>query len=245
MEQQRRSRIRRTRTQKKKNQKKRERNKKEKKNKKKKKKKATWLGLSRSGPKSVTLSLGLSRSGPKSAGPKSAMLPWASLGLPGPPWACPSPSPLFFFCFFFFFFFFFFLFFFFFRCSKTDFLGPNWLSISRLSSFVKNHFLGSSRGVPLRALFSFFSFFLFFFVFLFFFAKACAIGCCGNLGGWGVCKSATQRARQAMPAQIFVERLLDPKPSTLNPKPPPFDLQQTFMWSIAGLRPAMIHMKAC
>ena len=29
----------------------------------------------------------------------------------------------------------------------------------------------------------------------------------------------------------------------LNLHPPPFDLQQTFMWSIAGLRPAMLHMK--
>ena len=36
---------------------------------------------------------------------------------------------------------------------------------------------------------------------------------------------------------------LKPKPYT--PKFPPFDLQQTFMWSIAGRRPAMLHMKAC
>ena len=42
-------------------------------------------------------------------------------------------------------------------CSKSDFfLGLNFVTISLDSSFVKNQFLGPSRGVPLWALFSFF-----------------------------------------------------------------------------------------
>ena len=84
--------------------------------------------------------------------------------------------------------------------------------------FLKNNFL---------FLFSFFSVFLFFlhmfflFPFLFVFcAETHAIGWCGNLGGWDVCKSATQRTRQAMSAHKKQHRtLFDPKRSTVNPKP--------------------------
>ena len=41
-------------------------------------------------------------------------------------------------------------------CSKSDFLGLNFVTISLDNSYVKNQFLGPSRVVPLWALFSFF-----------------------------------------------------------------------------------------
>ena len=77
-------------------------------------------------------------------------------------------SFLFFSFIFFFFLSFFFLFFFFVGCSKSDFSGSQFVTISVDSSYVKNHFfLGPSQGVLLCTLVSFFSscFFSFFFIF--------------------------------------------------------------------------------
>ena len=52
---------------------------------------------------------------------------------------------------------------------KIFFFGLDCLTISYLSSYVKNHFFGPSRGVPHLALFFFSCLFFHFFIFVFFF----------------------------------------------------------------------------
>ena len=66
-----------------------------------------------------------------------------------------------------------FIFFFFVGCSKSDFLGINFVTISIDSSYVKKQFLGPSQVVPLWVLFSFFSYF--FFLPFFFFVVFCLV----------------------------------------------------------------------
>ena len=69
-----------------------------------------------------------------------------------------------------------FSFIFFVGCSKSDFLGLNFVAISHDSFYVKNQFLGPSRGAPFGPSFVFsyyfflvfLSFLLLFFIFLFF-----------------------------------------------------------------------------